>query len=76
MATGRFRPVVTPAEEHPPVPTRFVRYSDDVEVIGPDEDRIAEEIIATMRGESEVLLGLSGIPCTDGRLNLSRPWPW
>jgi hypothetical protein len=38
------------------MPTRFVRYSDDVEVVGPDEDRIAEEIIATMRGESEVLL--------------------
>lgn len=36
--------------------TRFVPYRDDVETIGPDEDRIADEIIATMRRESEVLL--------------------
>jgi hypothetical protein len=36
--------------------TRFVRYSDDVEVVGPDEDRIADEIIATMRRESETTL--------------------
>ncbi len=38
------------------MPTRFVRYSDDIEVVGPDEERIADEIVATMRREAETLL--------------------
>jgi hypothetical protein len=38
------------------MPTHFVRYRDDVEVVGPDEERIADEIVATMRREAETLL--------------------